>query len=166
MDFAANYFGETTATLGPAELREILFAIIPRKVSVDASAARWIIEENRAFYGYLKREHRLEQADSCLKVLGGNAIPKLEAALGNSGNFGIAKSLVMAALDAGFDLDSREGLEAWMQSVQGKPLPSGVQLPLLGAPPLPSKPAKKAKKASKAKKADKGKRKPVRKGNK
>jgi hypothetical protein len=50
-------------------------------VSIDASAASWIIEENRAFYAFLKREYRLEQADACLRVLSGDAVKKLEAAL-------------------------------------------------------------------------------------
>ncbi len=50
MDFASNYLGETIATLGASELREIIFGIIPRKVIIDASEARSIIEEIRAFY--------------------------------------------------------------------------------------------------------------------
>lgn len=62
MDFAADYFNATIATLGPRELREIVFDIIPRKLSIDASAASWIIEENRAFYAFLKREFGLLQA--------------------------------------------------------------------------------------------------------
>jgi hypothetical protein len=33
MDFAADYFDATIATLCPRELREIVFDIIPRKVS-------------------------------------------------------------------------------------------------------------------------------------
>lgn len=79
MNFAADYFNATIATLGPRELREIVFDIIPRKVSIDASAATWIIEENRAFYAFLKREFALEQADACLRVLGGDAVKKLQS---------------------------------------------------------------------------------------
>jgi hypothetical protein len=59
-------------------------------------------------------------------VLDDGAIEKLEAALGDSANFVAAKSL-MTPCDAG--VDSREGIEAWLQSIQGKPLPPGVQLP-------------------------------------
>lgn len=146
MDFASNYFGHTIATLGASELREIIFDIIPRKVSIEASKARWIIEENRAFYGFLKREYKLKQADACLEVLGGTAIEKLEAALSDSSNFGMAKSLFMAGTDAGFDMQSKEGIEAWMQSVQGKPLPLSVRLPSLDLPPPATKSAAKAKK--------------------
>ena len=146
MDFAADYFGATVTTLGPSELREIIFEIIPRKVSIEASEARWIIEESRAFYRFLKREYKLKQADSCLRVLGGTAVKKLEAALSDSSNFGMAKSLFMAGADAGFDMQSKEGIEAWMQSVQGKPLPPSVRLPSFGAPPPSAKKAAKTKK--------------------
>lgn len=146
MDFASNYFGQTIATLGSSELRDIIFDIIPRKVSIDASEARWIIEENRAFYGFLRREYKLKQADACLKVLGGAAIKKLEAALSDSSNFGMAKSLLMVGADAGFDMQSKEDIEAWMQSVQGKPLPPSVRLDSFDAPPPSTKKAAKAKK--------------------
>jgi predicted pyridoxine 5'-phosphate oxidase superfamily flavin-nucleotide-binding protein len=134
MDFAADYFNATIATLGPRELRELVFDIIPRKVSVDASAASRIIEENRAFYAFLKREFALEQADACLRVLGGDAVKKLEAALSDTSKFGMAKSLFMAGREAGFDMDSKEGIEAWMRLMQSQPLPESLQRPSLGSP--------------------------------
>ena len=134
MDFAADYFGATIATLGPRELREIVFEIIPRKVSIDASRARWIIDESRAFYAFLKREYALEQADACLRVLGGDAVKRLEEALSNPSNFGMAKSVFMAGREAGFDVDSKEGIEAWMRTIQGRPLPPSVQFPSFGVP--------------------------------
>ncbi len=134
MDFAADYFGATIATLAPRELREIVFDIIPSKVSVEASAASWIIEENRAFYAFLKREFALEQADACLRVLGGDAVKKLEAALSDTSKFGMAKSLLMGGREAGFDMSSKEGIEAWMRHMQSQPLPASVRLPSLGSP--------------------------------
>jgi hypothetical protein len=73
MDLAAEQLGKTIASLDARDLREILFEIIPRKVSIDASKASWIVEENRAFFAFLKREYGLEQADACLRVLGGDA---------------------------------------------------------------------------------------------
>lgn len=134
MDFAADYFGETVVTLGPSELREIIFQIIPRKVGIDASEARWIIEDNRAFYAFLKRECDLAEADACLRVLGGNAVKKLEAALSDSRNFGMAKSVILAGRDAGFDVDTEEGLEAWMRVAQGMPVPPSVGGPAPAGP--------------------------------
>jgi len=146
MDFASNYFGQTIATLGASELREIIFDIIPRKVIIDASEARWVIEENRAFYGFLKREFKLKQADACLKVLSDAAIKKLESAFSDSSNFGMAKSLFTAGADAGFDMQSKKGIEAWLQAVQGKPLPPSVRFPSFDASPPSAKKAAKAKK--------------------
>lgn len=137
MDFAADYFGATIATIGPEELREIVFDIIPRKVSIDAAAASSIIEECRAFFAFLKREYGLEQADACLRVLSGDAVTKLTAALSDTSKFGMAKSLFMAGREAGFDMDSKEGIEAWMRVMQSRPLPASVRLPPLGHEPRP-----------------------------
>ncbi len=114
-------------------------------MNIQASEGRWIIEGTRTFYTLLKREFGLKQADSCLLVLGGNAVKKLEAALSASSNFGMAKSMVMAGANAGFDMQSKEGIEAWMQAVQGKPLLSSIPFPVLGAPQPLSKKAAKSK---------------------
>lgn len=149
MDLAAENFNATIATLSARELREILFEIIPTTVSIDASAASEIIEENRAFYAFLKREFALEQAGACLRVLGGDAVKRLEAALSDTRKFGLAKSLLMSGREAGFDLNSKEGLEEWMRVVQSQPLPASVRLPSLGAPARPqNKTAARAKKSA------------------
>ncbi len=145
MDFAANYFGATIATLDPVDLREILFEIVPRKVSIDASAASEVIEEMRALYGFLKREYGLAQADACLRVLDDDAVEMLEAGLSDSRNFGLAKSLCMAGREEGFDVDSRAGLEEWLQSAQGMHMPTSADSSL-PAPPGAAKGAGRAKK--------------------
>jgi hypothetical protein len=140
MDLAADYFSATIATLGPRELREIMFEIIPRKVSIDASEASWMIEETRAFYAFLEREFGLPQAGACRRVLGGDAVKKLEAALSDTSKFGMAKSLVMRGREAGFDMESKEGIEAWMRVMQSQPLPPSIGLP---SPRPPSRAADK-----------------------
>jgi hypothetical protein len=134
MDFAADCFGATIATLGPSELREIVFEIIPRKVSIDASQAGWIIEENRAFFAFLKREFGLEKADACLRVLGGDAVERLTAALADKRNFGMAKSFFMSGREAGFDMATQAGLEAFMRVSEGTPRPIGLPFPAAPAP--------------------------------
>jgi len=159
MDFAASYFGATIATLSPAELREIVFEIIPRKVSIEASAASWIVEEARAFYAFLKREFGLKQADACLRVLAADAVKKLEAALSDSSNFGMAKSMFMGGREAGFDMDTKGGIDAWMRAVQSKPLPASVRLPHLGAPSRPPDKASQRAKKNQRKAARKARKK-------
>lgn len=133
LEYAAEYFNTTIATLGPSELREIVFDIVPRKVSVDASAASWIVEEIRAFFAFLEREFGLAQADACLRVLGGDAVKKLEAALSDTSRFGMAKSLFMKGRESGCDMDSTEGIEAWIRTVNSQSLPASFALPTPGA---------------------------------
>ncbi|MCC6748391.1 MAG: hypothetical protein IT371_12080 [Deltaproteobacteria bacterium] len=155
MDFGADHFGATIATLGPSELREIVFAIIPRKVLIEAEAARSTIEQSRAFYAFLKRELELPQAEACLRVLGGKAVAKLEAALSDSSNFGMGKSLVVAGRDAGYDTSTEAGLQAWMRAIESRPLPVSFGLPSFGEPP---RAPKKAAPGAKARAKKKGKR--------
>jgi len=132
MQYAADYVGASIATLEPEDLREVLFEIIPRKVSVDPSSASAIIEDCRAFYRFLDHSFGLALAEDCLRVLGPSAGKKLEQALADPRNFGMAKSILMAGEKAGFDIHSKEGIEAWMREVQGKPLPASVRLPFSG----------------------------------
>lgn len=117
LDFAHEHFNATVLTLSAEELREIIFEIVPHKVSVGAVKAGDYIAELRAFYRYLGREFGLEHAGECLEVLGEHAVSELEQALSDPKNFGLTKSLVMQGWDAGFDMDSKEGIEAWMREV-------------------------------------------------
>lgn len=151
MSLAADQLGETIAMLDGPGLEEIVFEALPREASVEASAARSIIEELRAFYRFL-RELGLEQADECLEILGGDAVGELEAALSDPRNFGMAKSLLMAGREAGHDMSTKEGIEAWMRAVSGKPLPASVRLPPLPPPPPGPPPRATSTAAARAKK--------------
>lgn len=134
---ATEEFGAPITALGPAELSKIVFELIPRKVSVDACDACAIIDELRAFYAFLGRAHGLERAAACLRILDGEAVDELEAALSDPSKFGMAKAVYMAGRAAGFDMHTEEGIEAAMRAMEGKP--------------LPGRPASKPKRASKPK---------------
>ena len=107
-------------------------------MSIEASSASAIIDDCRAFYRFLKHCFGLELADGCLRVLGPAAAKKREQALSDPRNFGMAKSILMAGAEAGFDIHSKEGIEAWMRQVQGKPLPPSVRLPFDGIEARPA----------------------------
>lgn len=134
MEYAATYCQTTIATLEPEDLEEVIFEIFPQKVSVEASAAYSIIKEIRAFYTFLKREFGLDQADECLRVLGGTAAADLENALADPGNWGMAKSMFMAGRDAGFDMDTQEGIDAWMRVMQSRSPAAGPPSPSFDGP--------------------------------
>jgi len=145
LHYAAEQIGMTAASLGPAELAEIVFEIIPRKVAIEAREAQGIVAELRAFYRFLQREFALAQAEPCLRVLGGDAATRLEEALSDPRNFGMAKSMVMAGREAGADVETEEGLRAWMRSLQSNPLPPSFELPASAARARPRPPALSAK---------------------
>jgi len=135
MELAATFFEETIATLNPADLRTIIFELIPNKAVIEASEARRIIQEIRAFYSFLRREFAFEQADDYLVPLDDDAAQKLEDALSDSSNFGMAKTMFIAGRLAGFDMNTEEGTEAWKQTIEEKPIPPGVPLPSLSESP-------------------------------
>jgi hypothetical protein len=158
LDYAASSYNATIATLDAHELREVVFGIIPRNVSIDAAAASGIIAELRAFYSFLKREFGLKQADACLRELGSDAVKKLSAALSDKRNFGMAKSLFAAGAEAGFDMRSQKGIDAWMRQASSMP-PDSFPLPF-GMPARPARDADaKAKKKEQRKAAKKAGRK-------
>lgn len=126
MEYAASFFDETIATLGPKQLEEIIFEIIPRKHMAGASYATPIIEETRALFAFLEREYGLEQADACLRVLDGDAVKDLAAALSDTGGFEEEMSLLKRGREAGFDMSTPEGIQAWMRVVQSQQLSAPV----------------------------------------
>lgn len=151
LDLLANYLEATIATARAADLRELLLDVVPRKVSVPPSEARSIIEPLRAFFQFLKREHGLSTADSCLEELGEDGVGRLESALGDSSKFGMAKSFFTAGVDAGFDMETQEGIDAWLRASQGF-LPGDVNFPGFGLSAPGAAKGKKRKTSKKAKK--------------
>jgi hypothetical protein len=116
LSLGLNYLGVTPAQMAPAQFRELLFEVFPRKVTVSASQAPQIIRELRLFWQFLAREFSLSNASGCLKILNERAAEQLEEELEDPANFGIAKTFLLEGLERGFDLSSQEGIEDWMNT--------------------------------------------------
>lgn len=114
MDYAAQYFGATLATVTPGETAEILFDIFPRKVSVESERAQEIVAELRAFWQFLKRTRALKTADAILQMLTDEDADRLEADLADPSNFGMAKSFFMTGMNAGFDMTHQADLNRFL----------------------------------------------------
>jgi hypothetical protein len=117
MDLGMDYLGVPPADMSAAHLREILFDLIPRKVSAPADEAPDIIRELQAFWRFMQREFHLDNALACLSVLDEKAIRELKKHMSNPNNFGIAKSLMMTGMQRGFDMQSEEGIDEWIMQV-------------------------------------------------
>ncbi len=108
--WAVSQTGSTVASLDANGLDEVVFDIVPRKVSADVDYARPFIECLRAFYRWLENEYSLPQAPACLARLNApESVERLEALMGDSANFDPAKAMVMQARAAGIDPSTPEG---------------------------------------------------------
>ncbi len=115
LSFGLDYCGRTISEFDAHDVDEIVFSIIPRKVSVEAEAAAEIIAELRAFFRFLMREYELPGAAECLQRLSGDAVEALHGKLSDPRNFGMAKTFFTSGLEAGYDMRSEAGVAAWMK---------------------------------------------------
>ena len=140
LDFGIDYLGVTPPQMTPASLREILFELIPRKVTADAEEAPGVIRELHAFWEFLQREFHLENASAILKVLNDSAARRLKEEMNNPANFGMAKSLMMMGLERGFDMTSQEGIEQWVNTYNTELAAGGPRVPIPGFLPSAANP--------------------------
>ena len=129
--WAASHLGRTIATLDADGVEEVVFDLVPRKLSADPDFARPFVECLRAFYRWLGREYALPQADECLRTLETpDAIERLEGLMADDANFDPAKAMVMAARAEGIDPATPGGaarMQAWMNERLGAPgAPAGL----------------------------------------
>lgn len=106
-DYADDYFEVEPKELSVEELSEILFRLIPRKVTMEPEEAEDLINEFRAYFLFLERSHGVRRAGKLAALCDSNAAEKLRKKLGESSNFGLAKSFIMAGQQAGFDMTSQ-----------------------------------------------------------
>lgn len=129
LDLGKNYLGVAPPQMSASDMREILFDLIPRKISAPADEAPEIVREFQAFWRFMQREFHLENATACLSVLNDKAVHELKKQMSNPANFGMAKSLVMMGMERGFDMQSEEGLNEWMRTYNAE-LAAGTGTPV------------------------------------
>lgn len=114
--YAITYPGATPATMTTSDLEEVVFGLFPRKVITERGDAAEIIGELRAFWHFVERVYQLPQAKQMLTHLTEHSTRRLERELQDPDNFGMAKSFVLMGKQAGFDMESPEGMHAWVQA--------------------------------------------------
>jgi hypothetical protein len=115
--YSADYDATTYDDFDARHLRHALYEHFPRKVSCDASSAPEVLRSLRAFWEFAKNELHHGAADQCIAFLAEPDVEqRLRQELGNSQNFGMAKSFFMLGRKRGFDLSSQEGIDAWTRT--------------------------------------------------
>lgn len=114
LSYGYNYPGATLPEMSVADVDEIVTELFPRKITLaEPEGADDVIPELTAFWEFLKREFHLPQADAVLEWLR-DIEPDFPGIMNDPANFGMAKSMVTMGKAAGFDMSTREGLNAFM----------------------------------------------------
>lgn len=121
--YAINYPGVTPPTMTTSDLEEVVFGLFPRKVITERGDGAEIIGELRAFWRFLQRVYQLPQAKQMLALLTSQAARRLERELQEPAHFGMAKSFVVMGKQAGFDMESPEGMRAWVEAYNATIVP-------------------------------------------
>lgn len=114
MRYGLRIEGVTPAQMTPAIFGGLLYNLLPNKYSCKASAAPQIVEELRAFWTFVGRAFGLDNAKPCLALLDDDAVDRLHAKLANPRNYGMAKSFMMEAVNAGVDMSSESAIKSWL----------------------------------------------------
>jgi len=122
--YAITYAGVTPATMTTGDLEEVAYSLFPRTVITERGDGAEIIQELRAFWHFVERVYHLPQARQLLARLTPQAARRLERELQEPTNFGIAKSFVLMGKEAGFDMESPEGMHAWVQAYNATVAPT------------------------------------------
>ena len=112
---AITYPGVTPPTMTTGDLEEVI---------TERGDGAEVIQELRAFWRFLQRVYQLPQARQMLARLTPQAARRLERKLQEPANFGMAKSFVLMGKEAGFDMESPEGMRAWVQAYNATVAPT------------------------------------------
>lgn len=130
LQFAGSYHSQTLGTLTPDAVSHILRSLIPRKVAVDPDEAGDLVREMRAFFAFAGRTFDLPNMADCAEAVVPGIEDEIAAALGDSSQFGMAKSMFMSRAEPE---DPSERLRAW--SVDGNEDFAAALARLVGARP-------------------------------
>lgn len=117
---AIDYYGRMLGDVSPAQLADLVFGLVPRKVSCGPEDAPAVIAALRALLEYVAHRDGGEHARVLLGTIPADASQRLARELANPENFGMAKQFVMAGVEAGFDMTSETGVQAFLQAFGGR----------------------------------------------
>jgi hypothetical protein len=130
-----GYFnvGVTPPDMQLRDAREIMEDLLPRKVSLtEPKDANNAIPELRAFWQFLQRVYDLPRCPQILAYLQ-ELEPTYYDIMNDESRFGMAKSFVMAGLNAGYDMSNPAELRKFQEEWNKNLAPRLNGPPLLGS---------------------------------
>jgi len=142
-EIAYLYDGFTLSKMTKNDVATVMEHQLPRKVTLlDPSEAEDAIPELVAFWNFLKREYKLRSAGAIAKYLA-SIESKFAHWMFDPSRGGIAKNFLMQGMQAGFDMTTQEGLEAFQQQYNEQIQETGTPppgFPTLAGLPMPAAP--------------------------
>jgi hypothetical protein len=130
LEFGLHYRGEIVDEMMIGGVEDFVFEHIPRKISTEPEQAASIVWELTMFWEYLNRVFELPYAKSIIEWLKTDGMAaRLEAALSDSTNFGLAKSMFMSGKNAGDDMTSEKGMAEFIAAYNRSLLSGTVSAP-------------------------------------
>lgn len=115
LTFGIEHRGETVDKMTLASVQEFVVEYVPRKVSTSADNAPMIVFELLKFWEYIDRVFELPEANSIVQWLRSPGLEDdLKFEMSDPANFGMAKQMVMAGVESGYDMSSEAGVASFM----------------------------------------------------
>jgi hypothetical protein len=126
--FGYAYLQRTLSKMRQVDAENILLDLFPSHLTVlNPRVLDTVIPELTAFWQFLQRQYKPRNSQKILVFLETIA-PRFQQAMTDPSNFGMAKSFMLAGEEAGFDMTTQEGVEAFQQQYN-------QQIQATGAPP-------------------------------
>ncbi|MGP1387077.1 MAG: IS1096 element passenger TnpR family protein [Thainema sp.] len=127
--FGYAYTGTTLPKMKQQDAEEILLDVFPRKVSLmNPDDANSTIPELIAFWQFVQREYKQRNSKKILAFLH-KIEPTFTDTMNDPSKFGMAKSFMMSGMQAGFDMTTQAGLDAFQQQYNQQLQEGGAPLP-------------------------------------
>lgn len=115
IEYMFNYEYVTPNKWTPNNVEEVCLNVVPRKISSEIELFENYGVVLQHFVRFLKEKEYINNADKILKTLI-SITPKISIEASNSGNWGMAKSLMMGAKDSGIDFGDEEELQRFIMN--------------------------------------------------
>ncbi len=120
LDYELRYVGAAPAEMEAGDIAETL-DVFAEKVTGRPEDLEEVIPELEAFCDFAQRPFEATQAASWKREIERQAA-SFRRSLRDPGHWGMAKSMMMEGLARGFDLNTEQGINQWMQIFQAEQL--------------------------------------------
>lgn len=167
LDYCSGAFEIPITKMTAAQLESIVFEAVPERVAVPPSDASIVLDTLRGTLRWLSERRPLEHGDACMSLLeSADTASRLAELLAKPDLFSEHKQEFMDGLEAGFDMNTEVGYEAYLTQWRREKLSSmmhGEFDPSIDADgiglPRPLSPGQRKKRKSKRKAARKARKK-------